>query len=155
MPANNDLPAELVDIKPPLHMRIGKIASYVLYAWVAIGLVSLGTRMFLLLFSANPNTPFVNFVYRVSSDYLEPFRGIFPPRTVGETGYLDVAALFAIFMYLIVAWLVSVLIAYVETKIARYSEEERKRIAYEQRQQQRAYTPPSKVHSPTSSRRIK
>lgn len=127
-----ELPAELVEVTPPIQMRISKIASYALYAWVSIGLVSLGIRVFFLLFSANREAPFVDFIYRLSSDYLAPFRGIFPPHPIGEAGYLDVAALFAIFMYLIVAWLVTSLISYVQEKIDAHDTEQRKRITYEQ-----------------------
>lgn len=119
-------------------MRISKVASYALYVWVTIGLVSLAARVFLLLFSANRATPFVDFVYRLSSDYLAPFRGIFPPHPIGETGYLDVAALFAIFIYLIVLWLVTSLIRYVQEKIDSHDREQRKIIAYEQSDEKEA-----------------
>lgn len=130
--APTELPAELVDVTPPIQMRISKVASYALYVWVTIGIISLGIRVFFLLFSANPAAPFVNFIYKLSSDYLAPFRGIFPPHPVGETGYLDVAALFAIFMYLIVLWLVTSVIKYVQEKIDEHDSEQRKIIAYEQ-----------------------
>ena len=126
------LPPELAEVTPPVQMRISKIASYALYVWVSIGLVSLGMRVFFLLFSANRDAPFVDFIYRLSSDYLAPFRGIFPPHPIGETGYLDIAALFAIFMYLIVVWLTTALIRYIQEKIDSHDLEQRKLIAYEQ-----------------------
>jgi len=128
-----ELPPELADIRPPLQLRISKVASYVLYTWVMVGIIALATRLFLLLFSANAGTPFVNFVYRLSNDYLAPFRGIFPPHQVGETGYFDVAALFAIFIYLILAWLVGSLISYVQSKIDSNDHEQRARLAYQRR----------------------
>lgn len=131
-PSKKELPADLAEITPPLQLRISKIASYALYVWVSIGLVALGIRVFFLLFSASREAPFVNFVYRLSSDYLAPFRGIFPPHPVGETGYLDVAALFAIFMYLIAVWLIAALIKYIQEKIDAHDLEQRKLIAYEQ-----------------------
>ena len=130
--SSKELPAELTEIIPPIQMRISKIASYALYVWVSIGLISLGIRVFFLLFSASMTAPFVDFIYRLSSDYLAPFRGIFPPHPIGETGYLDIAALFAIFMYLIVAWLTGALIKYIQDKIDTHELEQRKLIAYEQ-----------------------
>lgn len=130
-------------------MRVSKVAGYALYVWVTIGLVSLGARVFLLLFSANREAPFVDFIYRLSADYLAPFRGIFPPHSVGETGYLDVAALFAIFMYLIVLWLTTSLIKYVQDKIDQHDREQRKLIAHE-----RASQEPMKLHG-QSPRRAK
>lgn len=128
----NKLPAELAEVTPPIQMRISKLASYALYVWVTIGLVSLGIRVFFLLFSASKEAPFVDFIYRLSADYLAPFRGIFPPHPIGDTGYLDVAALFAIFMYLIALWLVTALIKYVQEKIDTHDREQRTILAYEQ-----------------------
>ncbi len=127
-----ELPPELADIKPPIQLRISRIASYVLYVWVLIGIIALASRLFLLLFSANPATPFVHFIYRLSNDYLDPFRGIFPPHQVGETGYFDVAALFAIFIYLILAWLAGSLIRYVQAKVDANDHEQRVLLAYQQ-----------------------
>ena len=126
------LPAELADIKPPVQLRLGKAASYLLYLWVIIGVVSLGLRIFLLLFSANLATPFVNFVIRLSDDYLAPFRGIFPPHQVGENGYFDVAALFAIFVYLVLMWLASALIEFVQAKIDTSEHLQRRQLWYQQ-----------------------
>lgn len=124
------LPPELADIAPPVQLRMSKIISYVMYAWVMIGVVALSLRTFLLLFSANQATPFVDFVLRVSNDYLRPFQGIFTSRQVGETGYFDVAALFAICMYLILAWLVGALIGYVQSKIDANDREQRRKLHY-------------------------
>lgn len=146
---SKQLPAELAEVTTPLQMRVSKVAGYALYVWVTIGLVSLGARVFLLLFSANREAPFVDFIYRLSGDYLAPFRGIFPPHSIGETGYLDVAALFAIFMYLIVLWLTTSLIKYVQDKIDQHDREQRKLIAHE-----RANQEPTKPHG-QSPRRAK
>lgn len=105
------------EISTPTYLQASKIIAYVMYAWVFIGIVLLGLRVFLLAFSANMATPFVDFVYRTSADYLAPFRGIFPPRTIGETGYFDIAALFAIVIYLLIAWGFGALISYIQHKI--------------------------------------
>lgn len=117
------------NVQTPGFLRISKIIAYVLYVWVLIGIVSLVLRIFLLAFSANQTTPFVRFVYRTSADYLEPFRGIFPPKSVGETGYFDVAAMFAIIIYLFVMWGFSSLIGYVQSKIDDSHKEQEKGIA--------------------------
>lgn len=130
-PKKVQLPPELAEINPPVQLRISKVASYVLYAWVLIGIVSLAMRVFLLLFGANASTSFVAFVYRVSGDYLAPFRGIFPSRAVGETGYFDVAALFAIFVYIVLAWLAGSLIEYVQGKIDSNDQAERRKLYYQ------------------------
>lgn len=104
----------------PSYLTVSKFLAWLMYAWAFLGIVLLVLRVFLLAFSANVASPFVEFVYRTSADYLQPFRGIFPSRTVGETGYLDIAAIFAIIMYLLVAWAFSALVNYLQGKIDAY-----------------------------------
>lgn len=115
-------------IKIPAYLRISKVIAYILYAWVVIGVVTLTLRVFLLAFSANPTTPFVEFIYKTSTDYLNPFRGIFPSKPVGETGYFDVAAMFAIIIYLFIMWGFSSLIHYLQFKIDMSRKEQEKQI---------------------------
>ena len=97
------LPNDSKIISVPGYLKLGKIITWLLYIWIIFGVVMLALRTFLLATSANPTT-FVDFVYRTSADFLQPFRGIFPSKPVGETGYLDVSAIFAIIIYLIFAW---------------------------------------------------
>lgn len=112
-------------IEIPAYLKVSKVIAYVLYAWIGVAVVSLLLRVFLLLFSANPDAPFVDFIYRVSADYLQPFRGIFPPKTIGDSGYLDVAALFAIIVYLFVMWGFAALISHIQYRIdtSRYDQQ--------------------------------
>ena len=109
--------ANTKQVEVPAYLQFSKIIVWFLHFWVIIGAIALFLRVFLLAFSANPTTWFVDFVYRVSSDYLAPFRGIFPPREVGDTGYLDVAAIFAIIIYLFIAWGFQSLIEYIQRRI--------------------------------------
>jgi uncharacterized protein YggT (Ycf19 family) len=110
-------PTKKDDSLVPGYLKFSKVIVWLLYFWVMIGVTALTLRVFLLAFSANPTAGFVEFVYRVSADYLEPFRGIWPPKPVGETGYLDVAAIFAIIVYLFIAWGIKSLIEYIQDKI--------------------------------------
>lgn len=84
---------------------------------------------------ANMTAGFANFVLRVSNDYMEPFRGIFTGRGVGETGYLDVSALFAIIVYLFVAWGFKALIEYIERKIAENKIKQQELLAKQEREE--------------------
>lgn len=120
--------AQEYKIEVPGYLRISKIIAYVLYAWTAIGVAALTLRVFLLAFSANPTTPFVEFVYRTSADYLNPFRGIFATRPIGQTGYFDVAALFAVIVYLFVMWGFSALVNYVQFKIDQTVRDQEKKL---------------------------
>ncbi len=106
----------------PTYLNVGKILTYAMYAYVMFGIIVLGFRVFLLAFSANPDSGFVEFIYQTSARFLQPFRGIFPPAEVGETGYLDVAAMFAMIVYGLIAWGFSGLIGYVQSKIDQYNQ---------------------------------
>jgi uncharacterized protein YggT (Ycf19 family) len=104
--------------QPAAYLRISRIIITLLYAWTIFGIIVLSLRFFLLMFSANTGVPFVTFIYETSDSFLAPFRGIFPAREFGATGYVDVSALFAIIIYLLIAWGVSSLIKWVDHKIS-------------------------------------
>jgi len=117
------------EIVIPSYLKFSKVIVWILYFWVMIGVISLSLRVFLLAFSASPAAGFVDFVYSVSNDYLQPFRGIWPPRPVSETGYLDIAAIFAIIVYLFIAWGFRSLIDYVQSKIDKSMAEQEAELA--------------------------
>ena len=79
------------NVNVPGYLSVSRIIAYIVYAWAFVAVVLLALRVFLLAFSANASTPFVEFVYRTSADYMAPFREIFPIKPIGETGYFDVA----------------------------------------------------------------
>lgn len=106
----------------PTYLIVGKVITYAMYAWVIFGIIVLGIRVFLLAFSANETTPFVKFILDTSNTFLQPFRGIFPPRPLNDTGYLDVASLFAMIIYGLVGWGFAALIHYIQGKIDGYTE---------------------------------
>ncbi len=106
-----------------IFIKFTRAASYIVYAFVIIAVLSLTFGFFLLLFGANSTTPFVEFVYRVASDFMQPFRGIFPTRPVGETGYFSASALFAIIVYLILGAGIQALISYINVKMLKHEQE--------------------------------
>jgi uncharacterized protein YggT (Ycf19 family) len=127
-------------VSVPGFLKVSKIVSWLMYAWVIFGIVVLTLRIFLLAFSANASAGFYQFIINTSSQYLNPFRGIFPPKPVGETGYLDVSALFAIVVYIFVAWGFSALLSYVQSKIDLSKETQQKAIDDTRRQKSLANT---------------
>ena len=143
------------EVVVPSYLKVSKIAAWLFYFWVVAGIAFLIMRVFLLATSANMTAGFSNFVLQVSDDYLEPFRGIFPPSNFGETGYLDVSALFAIIVYLFLAWGFKALVEYVEGKIevskAEQKEKIRKLEAQRMMQQQRNTT--KQVRKPATQQR--
>lgn len=125
------------EIHIPTYLKAGKIVGYAMYIWVVFGIIVLGLRVFLLAFSANPDTAFVQFIYNTSDTFLQPFRGIFPPKQVGSTGYLDVASLFAMIIYGLIGWGFSSLTSYFQDKIDLYKKAAREQILRQSAQPQR------------------
>ena len=97
-----------------------RVLTYIVYSYALIASAFLSLGFFLLLFSANASTPFVEFVYNTAAFFLTPFRGIFPLKPVSETGYFSPSALFAIIMYLLLALGMHALINYITMKMVRY-----------------------------------
>jgi uncharacterized protein YggT (Ycf19 family) len=106
-----------------MFIKFSRGLSYFIYGVAITAAVFLSFGFFLLLFSANPSTGFVQFVYKVAAAFLEPFRGIFPPHQVSETGYFSSAALFAIIFYLFFAACMNALINYINLKMYKHSSE--------------------------------
>ncbi|GAA1055903.1 hypothetical protein GCM10017608_14400 [Agromyces luteolus] len=124
--------------KPPWYLRLLKIATWILYLWVLIGVIALSLRVFLLLFAANPDAGFAAFVYRVSDAYLHPFRDIFPTRDLSDGGYLDVSALFAIIIYALIAGGIGAGVAAIGRRIERSERQHREEMDRMARAQQQA-----------------
>lgn len=129
------MPSLNQEVKIPTYLKFSKIIVWLLYAWVIIGVIALSLRVFLLAASANLGASFASFVYKLSNDYMDPFRSIFTGREIGETGYLDVSAIFAIIVYLFIAWGFRSLVEYLQTKIDISIGEQKDAIAKLERQQ--------------------
>lgn len=121
------------EIETPGYLKISKIVIWFLYFYILLGIISLAFRTFLVLFGADRTAGFYKLVDGISSDYLQPFRGIFPPKPVSQTGYLDISALFAILVYLIILWGLHSLINYVQDKIDISRARQEKELAQIQR----------------------
>lgn len=73
----------------------------------------LGIRFLLRLFGANPNAPFVQWIYDMTAPLLTPFNNIFPTSRV-EGFVFDFTTLFALFVYVFIGYLVLQLIAFLD-----------------------------------------
>ena len=98
--------------------------GYVVYAYVVLTEIILALGFVLLLFGANPDPPFVQWAYRSLDRAMEPFRGIFTPIELGQTGneveaVLDTSVLFAMLIYGITAWLVQSGIGWLSGRLDR------------------------------------
>lgn len=104
-------------------IKFARVLTYLVYAYAIIATVFLIFGFFFMLFGANSHTPFVNFVYNISAQFLKPFRDIFPGQQISDTSYFDAAALFAIIFYGIFAMAIHSLITYITVKQVRHQKE--------------------------------
>lgn len=98
--------------------RGARAITYLVYAFVLIALVILTLGFFLLLFGANPDAAFAEWVYRSLDRVMAPFRGIFKPVQFNGASVLDTSVLFAMIVYAIVGLALRALIDWLTEKIA-------------------------------------
>ena len=99
--------------------RLARALTYLVYAFVLVALVLLLFAFFLLLFGANPDAPFAEWVYRGLGRVMAPFRGLFEPVPMDGRSVLDVSVLFAMIVYGLAALGLNALIDWLTTRIAR------------------------------------
>ena len=99
-------------------LRFAKGLVWLIYAYFVVALIILALMFFLQLFNASTTAEFTRWVYRSGDRVMEPFRGIFPTKDVGESGsIIDFAVLFAIIVYGILAMLAHALVQWIDTKV--------------------------------------
>jgi hypothetical protein len=85
--------------------RINSVLFAVLFALEAL----LATRFLLLLFGANPNTGFVDFIYDLSWPFVRPFSDAFTDRTWDE-GIVEVNTLLAMGVWFVAFMIIAMLV---------------------------------------------
>ena len=80
-------------------VRAVRALTYFVYGFTIVALVILGLGFFLLLFGANPEAGFAEWVYRSLDRVMAPFRGIFEPVELNGDSVLDTSVLFAMIVY--------------------------------------------------------
>ena len=83
-------------------LRASKAVVVLVYAFVLIDLVLLTLGFFLRLLGASTDAEFTRWVYRNVDRVMEPFRGMFPTKTVSDHSVLDTSLLFAMIVYAII-----------------------------------------------------
>jgi uncharacterized protein YggT (Ycf19 family) len=98
-------------------VRIARALTYLVYAFVLFTLVILLLGFFLLLFGANPDVPFAEWVYRSLDRVMAPFRGLFQSVQLNGNSVFDTSVLFAMIVYGIVGIALSALIHWLTDKL--------------------------------------
>lgn len=114
-------------------LRVSRWVVWFVWAYVIFIIIILTLAFSLLLFNANPDVAFVEWVFRSSERAMEPFRGIFPTETVGNGSVIDFSILFAIIVYSILGMVVSALVSFLDRKVG----EEREKALYIAQEQER------------------
>jgi YggT family protein len=74
-------------------------------SWVAGAIeVVLAFRFGLLLFGANPDAAFVDFIYTLSTPFMAPFEAVFGVTETRIGSVFDLNTLLAIIVYAVAAW---------------------------------------------------
>jgi uncharacterized protein YggT (Ycf19 family) len=102
-------------------VRVARILPYLVYTFTIVALVILTMGFFLLLFGANPDAGFSEWVYRGLDRVMAPFRGIFEPVPLNGNSVLDTSVMFAMIVYGIACLFLSALIAWLTDKLALQS----------------------------------
>jgi uncharacterized protein YggT (Ycf19 family) len=89
------------------------------YAFVLVALTILAFGFFLLLFGANPDASFAEWIYRSLARVMAPFRGIFEPVRLDGDSVLDPSILFAMIVYGLVGLLLNGLIDWLTQRLVR------------------------------------
>ncbi len=80
-----------------------------------VGIVEafIGLRIVLKLVAANPQTPFVQWIYETSRGLIWPFAGMFPSPTLEGGSIIEFNALIALLVYAFIGYLLMELVSYI------------------------------------------
>jgi uncharacterized protein YggT (Ycf19 family) len=97
--------------------RAARALTYLVYAFVVVAMVLL-LGFSLLLFGANPDAPFAEWVYRSLTRVMAPFRGLFERVPLDDRSVVDVSILFAMIVCGVAALLLRALIDWLTDRVA-------------------------------------
>jgi uncharacterized protein YggT (Ycf19 family) len=100
-------------------LKVGRVVVWIVYAFALVTAVLLTTAFVLHLAGANPESSFVEWVYRSTERAMRPFRGIFPTQDVGGSSVLDLSYLVAAIVYFVIALLVDALHRWLTGRLRR------------------------------------
>lgn len=80
-------------------LRAARALTALVQVFVAVTFVVLVLGFFLLLFGANADAPFAEWIYRALERAMAPFRGIFESVQITGSSVLDTSVLFAMIVY--------------------------------------------------------
>jgi uncharacterized protein YggT (Ycf19 family) len=108
----------------PMFLKIARVIVWIIYALVLATALLLTLNFLLRLFGANSDNAFVTWVYRSTDRAMQPFRGIFPTKQLGDSSSaLDFSVLFAAIVYFVVALLIDIGLRWLTNRLHRQQRE--------------------------------
>lgn len=95
-----------VEVAPSTRSVLVSRISQLIWLLTAVLVALIAFRFVLLLLGASSGSGFASFIYTVTNPFVAPFAGILNLPPLGEGSTLDAASLFAMVVYLLVAWVV-------------------------------------------------
>jgi uncharacterized protein YggT (Ycf19 family) len=96
---------------------MARALTYLVYGFVIVALVILGLGFLLVLFGANPEAGFAEWVYRSLDRVMAPFRGLFEPIQLTGASVLDTSVLFAMVVYCLAGMALQALIGWLSQRL--------------------------------------
>jgi uncharacterized protein YggT (Ycf19 family) len=116
--------AEEAERSPVLPLlKVGRLVVWAVYALALATAILLTVAFVLRLAGANPDSSFVEWVYRSTEHAMRPFRGIFPTRDIGGSSVLDLSYLVAAIVYLVIAMVVDAVHRWLTARLQRQQQE--------------------------------
>ena len=113
-------------------LSVVKYVAWIIYAVLVFACIVLAFGFALLLFGADPDVGFAEFIYESAGRFMDPFRGLVEP-TVFDSGSIAAwSALFAIAFYLVAMWVVSLVASWARRSLIRRNRAARNQTGSEQ-----------------------
>lgn len=109
--------AEFVDNVEARQSRAVWLENLIYFIFGGIALL-IAARVLLLAIGANPDNGFTNFIYRLSRIFVAPFTSMVEAIELGTTAVFEVSSVLAIFVYLVIAWLLARLVFLISARPA-------------------------------------
>lgn len=90
-----------------LHAR--RIVYYILLSFLSVSTIFLTLRVLFRLFGANPLSPISLLIYGITDVILLPFIGVFDNQAITNDSLVDIQAVVALFVYMVIIPLLMVL----------------------------------------------
>lgn len=89
---------------------------------IIIGVIEafIGLRIILKLVAANPQTPFVSWIYEMSRGLIWPFAGMFPSPELEGGSIIEFNALLALLAYAFIGYILMELVSYIDHHSSTY-----------------------------------